>query len=168
MGSIWISCKIFFHPWIWNKVLNVKIFWVCPFGGFGQIFLKQIAEKLVVFRGKMWVKVAKERFHGKHGHIILFSWYGIQWNSADQNGYIHVLFWSKCLEPRGGIHWKGLNIRQNPWFKWNHHGFQPLTKKHVKPPFCSAKCHWNRTKKMSGFPIKSEQKRVNQSSASKG
>ena len=47
-------------------------------GGIAQIFLKIIAEKLVVFRGKMWAKMAKEWFHRKRAHIFFIFWHGIQ------------------------------------------------------------------------------------------
>ena len=165
MGSIWISCKIFFHPWIWNKVLNVKIFWVCPFGGFGQIFLKQIAEKLVVFRGKILVKVAKERFHGKRTQIIFFCsvfsenlptkmtiftcYFGVNaWNTV-------VVFIEKALmyEPL---------VWMIPPRVWTFN--QKIREAAILVGQVSLKPY----KKKSGFPIKSEQKRVNQSSASKG
>ena len=72
---------------------------------------------------------------------FLFFWYGMQWNSADRIGGIHVLFGDKNLKHLGGIHWNrgilaeleafGLKLRQNPWFQWNHHGFQVFTPKNT-------------------------------------
>ena len=103
-----------------------------------QIFLKPIVEKLVVFRAKMWAQMGK-RVVSWETRSYFFFWYGIQWNSADQNGGIHVLFGYKSLKHRGGIHWNqgilakleafGLQLRQNPWFQWNHHGFQAFNPK---------------------------------------
>ena len=69
-----------------------------------QIFLKPIVEKLVVFRAKMWAQMGK-RVVSWETRSYFFFWYGIQWNSADQNGGIHVLFGYKSLKHRGGIHW---------------------------------------------------------------
>ena len=37
---------------------------------FAMIFLKPIVEKIVVFIGEMWAKLAEERFHRKRAHII--------------------------------------------------------------------------------------------------
>ena len=48
------------------------------YGGIAQIFLKLIVEKLVVFRAKMWAKMAKEWFHRKRAHIFFIFWHGIQ------------------------------------------------------------------------------------------
>ena len=85
--------------------------------------------------------------------LIFFFWYGIQWNSADQNGGIHVLFGYKSLKYRGGIHWnQGILAKLEasakiPGFNETTTGFKLLTQKHVKPPFWSAEFHWNRTKK---------------------
>ena len=69
-----------------------------------QIFLKPIVEKLVVFRAKMWAQMGK-RVVSWETRSYFFFWYGIQWNSADQNGGIHVLFGYKSLKHCGGIHW---------------------------------------------------------------
>ena len=87
-----------------------------------QIFLKPIVEKLVVFRAKMWAQMGK-RVVSWETRSSFFFWYGIQWNSADQNGGIHVLFGYKSLKHRGGIPWNqgilakseafGLQLRQN-------------------------------------------------------
>ena len=46
-------------------------------GAIAQIFFKPIVEKLVLFRAKMWAKLARERFHRKRAHIFLIFLYGI-------------------------------------------------------------------------------------------
>ena len=87
----------------------------------------------------MWAQMAKRVVSWETRSYFFFLLYGIQWNSADQNGGIHVLFGYKSLKHRGGIHWNqgilakseafGLQLRQNPWFQWNHHGFQAFNPK---------------------------------------
>ena len=59
---------------MFQKVKIVRV-WLW---GIAQIFLKLIAEKLVVFRGKMWAKMAKEWFHRKRAHIFFIFSHGIQ------------------------------------------------------------------------------------------
>ena len=61
--------------------------------------------------------------------------------------HLSPVFLYKWLKYHGDIHWKGLNVRQNPWFQWKHHGFHRLSKGLLKPPFYSVKSDWNRPKK---------------------
>ena len=77
-----------------------------------QIFLKPIVEKLVVFRAKMWAQMGK-RVVSWETRSYFFFLVRFQWNSADQNGGFTF----------------GLQLRQNPWFQWNHHGFQAFNPK---------------------------------------
>ena len=74
------------------------------YGGIAQIFLKLIAEKLVVFRGKMWAKMAKEWFHRKRAHIFLFFGTVFSETRSIENWRFHVLFGEKNLKHRGVFH----------------------------------------------------------------
>ena len=74
------------------------------YGGIAQIFLKLIAEKLMVFRGKMCAKMAKEWFHRKRAHIFLFFGTVFSKTRPPEIGGIHMLFRDKNLKHRGGFH----------------------------------------------------------------
>ena len=114
------------------------------YGGIAQIFLKLIAEKLFVFRGKMWAKMAKEWFHRKRAHIFFIFRQGIQWNFSIENWRFHVLFGDKNLKHRGGFHWN-LRILASPNKTWN---------RQLSIDWVSLNTVPKNKKNMSAFPMK--------------
>ena len=114
------------------------------YGGIAQIFFKLIAENLLVFRGKMWAKMAKEWFHRKRAHIFLFFGTVFSETQSIKNWRFHALYGDAKI----------LRFQWNPprCFKflspnntWNHQFSIDWVSLNTVP---------KNKKKMSAFPMK--------------
>ena len=74
--------KLLFHPESQPRYYTVNIARARPYGGSPRFFLKPNAERLVVFRAKMWANWLKVPFHRKRAHT--FKFFGTVFNETQQ------------------------------------------------------------------------------------